>query len=106
MSKFMLIFRGGGYSGDEKMSPTELQAHLGRWTTWTQELHGSGKPAGAHPLAYPVTGSPVRGRDKVVTDGPYAESKDLITGAIIVEAATLAEATKIANGCPILEHDS
>ena len=32
----------------------------------------------------------VRGRDKVVTDGPYAESKDLMTGVLVIDVATLA----------------
>jgi hypothetical protein len=106
MPKFMFIFRGGGYAGQAPLSPTELQAHLARWAGWTRGLHAAGKLAGAHPLEHPPTGSVVRGRDKVVTDGPYAESKDLISGAIIVEVATLGEATEIARGCPILEDDS
>ena len=47
----------------------------------------------------------LRGRDKVVTDGPYAESKDLVSGIVIVEAASLDEATEFAHGCPIFEYD-
>jgi hypothetical protein len=106
MPKFMFIFRGGGYAGGAPLSPTELQAHLGRWDAWTRGLHTAGKLVEGHPLEHPASGSVVRGRDKVITDGPYAESKDLITGALIVEVATLAEATEIARGCPILEDNT
>jgi hypothetical protein len=40
-----------------------------------------------------------------MTDGPYAESKDLITGNLVVEASSLDEATELAHGCPIFEFD-
>jgi len=35
----------------------------------------------------------------VVTDGPYAESKDLVTGNLVVEASSLEEATELARDC-------
>lgn len=41
----------------------------------------------------------------MVTDGPYAESKDLVSGTLIVEAASLDEAAEFALGCPIFEYD-
>lgn len=106
MSKFMLIFRGGGYATPGEVSPTELQAHLARWNVWSASLLASGKAAGGTPLAWPPAGKTVRGREKVVTDGPYAETKDLVTGIAIIEAGSLEEATRVAHGCPILEHDS
>jgi hypothetical protein len=40
-----------------------------------------------------------------VTDGPYVEVKDLVAGFTLVEARDLAQATELANGCPILEGD-
>ena len=38
-----------------------------------------------------------------MTDGPYAESKDLVTGSLVLEAASLDEATELALGCPVFE---
>lgn len=105
MPKFMYVFRGGGYASPTPISPTELQQHLARWTAWTNGLLEAGHVVGGHPLEHPVTGKTVRGRDRVVTDGPYAESKDLVSGVLIVEAATLEEAAELARGCPLLEHD-
>jgi hypothetical protein len=105
MAKFMFIFRGGGYATPGTVSPTELQQHLAKWNAWTNGLLAAGKLAGAHPLSHPPTGATVRGRDKVVTDGPYAESKDLVSGTVVVEAASLADATELARGCPIFEFD-
>ncbi len=105
MPKFMYIFRGGGYASAEKPSPTELQEHLAKWKDWSDGLLRAGKLHGAQPLAHPPTGKTVRGRDKIVTDGPYAESKDLVSGTVVVDAASIEEAAELARGCPILEHD-
>jgi hypothetical protein len=105
MSQFLYIFRGGGYAMPRDISPSELQAHLAKWTAWSNGLLAAGRLAGAHPLSHPPTGKTVTGREKTVTDGPYAETKDLVSGILIVEAASLEEAAELAQGCPILEFD-
>ncbi|MFO0697358.1 MAG: YciI family protein [Polyangiales bacterium] len=105
MAKFMFIFRGGGYASSERISPTELEAHLAKWSAWTNGLLASGRLVGAQALSHPPTGKTVRGKGKVVTDGPYAESKDLVSGTLVVEATSLDEAAALARDCPILEHD-
>jgi hypothetical protein len=105
MPKFMFIFRGGGYATPDSLSPTELQQHLGRWNAWTNGLLAAGRLAIAQPLEHPPSGKTLRGRDRIVTDGPYAESKDLVSGTVVVEAASLAEAAELARGCPIFELD-
>jgi hypothetical protein len=101
----MFIFRGGGYSEPGSLSPAELQRHLDKWNTWTNALLNAGRNAKGEPLSYPPAGKTIRGRDKLVTDGPYAESKDLVSGTLVLEAATLDEAAELARGCPILELD-
>jgi hypothetical protein len=105
MAKYMFIFRGGGYAGQSPVSPTELQQHLARWNAWTKSLLEAGKLAGAEALEHPPSGRVLRGKDRIVTDGPYAESKDLVSGVLFVEAASLDEAASIARDCPIFEHD-
>lgn len=105
MPKFMFIFRGGGYATPGQLSPTEIQAHLARWNAWTNGLLAAGKLAGAQPLEHPPSGKTLRGRDRVVTDGPYAESKDLVSGTLVVEAASLDDAAALARDCPIFEFD-
>ncbi len=104
MPKYMYIFRGGGYASPGSLSPTELQQHLARWNAWTDALIAKGKLASAQALEHPAGGKTIRGREKVVTDGPYAESKDLVSGILIVEAASLDEAAELARDCPIFEH--
>lgn len=101
----MYVFRGGGYAARGTLSPTEIQQHLAKWNAWTNSLLDAGRLAGAHALEHPPTGKTLRGRDRIVSDGPYAESKDLVSGAMIVEAESLAEATELARECPIFELD-
>ena len=96
----MLIFRGGAVSRDD-VSPRVLQAHLEKWYAWSDELARQGRRNAGTPLA--DGGKAVRGRDRLVTDGPYAESKDLVTGAMIIDAASLDDAVEVARGCPTYE---
>jgi hypothetical protein len=99
-SKFMLIFRGGAVSRHD-LSPSELQAHVEKWYRWSDELARQGRRNAGTALDNP--GAAVRGHERVVTDGPYAESKDLVTGSMIFEAASLEDAVDVARTCPTYE---
>lgn len=96
----MLIFRGGAVSRDD-VSPSVLQAHLERWYAWSDELARQGRRNAGTPLDN--GGKAVHGRERFVTDGPYAESKDLVTGAMLIDAASLDDALEVARGCPTYE---
>ncbi len=103
MAQYTYIFRGGGYATPGLLSPSELQAHLAKWNAWTESM----KAAGLNPTGRPLEhgGKTLRGRDRIVTDGPYAESKDLVSGTLVVETASLEKAVEFARGCPIFEFD-
>jgi len=87
----------------EKMSPEQLQKNMQKWMTWIENLSKDGIYKAGEPLD--KAGKTIRGKKAAVTDGPYAESKDLVGGYLIVKAASLAKATDIAKGCPIFESD-
>jgi hypothetical protein len=40
-----------------------------------------------------------------VTDGPFAEVKDLVGGYSLIEAKDLAEAAELSKGCPVFERN-
>jgi hypothetical protein len=98
MSEFTYLFRGRNTSA----SPEQMQKHVEKWVAWFKELGAKGhlKDPG-HPLEH--SGKTVTGTQKIVTDGPHAETKDVIGGYVIVETQDLAFATELAKGCPILE---
>jgi hypothetical protein len=84
-------------SGTE--SPAEMQQQMQRWMAWLKDLGEKGfvKDPG-QPLER--TGKVVSGKQKNVTDGPYAE-KDLVGGFTIIEAKDLSHAAELSMGCPV-----
>jgi hypothetical protein len=79
-----------------------MQKYMEKWLVWFKELGAKGhlKDPG-HPLEH--TGKVVNGKQKIVTDGPYAEAKDVVGGYMLIEAKDLAHAVEISKGCPIFE---
>jgi hypothetical protein len=102
MTDYLFLFRGGD-AAMAKMSPEQLQQNMGKWMAWIEDLTRNGTFKAGEPLD--AKGKVIRGKKQVVTDGPYAESKDLVGGYLIVRAANLAQAADIAKGCPIFEND-
>jgi hypothetical protein len=103
MSEFVYLFRASLAGRREAMgTPERAQRSLQAWLAWIRELEAKGhlKDPG-QPLE--PAGKVVRGKKKVVTDGPYVEAKDLVLGFIIVEAPDLAKAVELSTGCPMLE---
>jgi hypothetical protein len=100
MSEFLFLYRSPAPQG----SPEQMQKTMQKWTAWMKELGEQGhlKNEG-HPLER--TGKLVKGKQKTVTDGPFAEAKDAIGGYSIVEARDLAHAVELAKGCPTFETD-
>ena len=98
----MFVFRGGAFVR-QGLSPAELQAHLAKWGSWIGQLAQDGYHLGGD--AVQNSGRTIRGKGKAVTDGPYAELKDLVTGNLVVEAENLDAAADLAGHCPIYEFD-
>jgi hypothetical protein len=97
MSEYVYLYRGGMQSNQ---SPDQMQQQMQRWMVWLKDLGEKGhiKDAG-HPLE--PTGKVVSGTSKTVSDGPFAEAKDLVGGYTIVHATNLAHAVELSLGCPI-----
>jgi hypothetical protein len=104
MAEYLLIFRGGDAARTEdQQSPEKWDAHMQKWMQWMSDLTQKGKFVGAQPLK--VAGRVVTGIDKVVTDGPFIEGKEVVGGYLICKADSLDEAVEISKSCPVLEHD-
>jgi len=98
MSEFTYLFRGR----DTSASPEQAQKTIEKWVAWMKDLGAKGYiKDGGHPLE--ATGSVIRGKQKTVTDGPYAEAKDVVGGYMLIEARDLQHAVELSRGCPILE---
>ena len=98
MSDFAFLYRGR----DTNASPEQMQKTFEKWRAWFKQLGEQGhlKDIG-HPLEN--SGNVVKGKQKSVTDGPFAEAKDVVGGFTLIQARDLAQATELSKGCPILE---
>jgi hypothetical protein len=102
MSDFVFLFRSTPEGQRAAMgTPEAAQKSLQTWLAWIRELEAKGhlKNPG-QPLE--MTGKVVR-KDNMITDGPYAEAKDLVLGFMIVSARDLDEAAVLADGCPMVK---
>ena len=48
------------------------------------------------------SGRVVSGKGGVISDGPYAETKDMVLGFIVIEARDMAQAIELARTCPMV----
>lgn len=67
------------------------------------ELKKNGKLVDGLPLR--SEGKRVKEGGNIVSDGPYAEGKEVVGGYLIVNAGGLDEAVALSSKCPIFEHD-
>ncbi|MEV0715598.1 YciI family protein [Asanoa sp. NPDC050611] len=85
-------------SGEHAWTPADLAALHEFMTKWNNELVESGEFVDGQGLAAPVHTRRVSLRDgvPVVTDGPYAETQEVLAGYTIVECDSFDRATEIA----------
>jgi len=97
---FLLIFRSTDwYKG---LSPEQMQQVADNWMAWFNRLKDEGKCAGGNPLE--PQGKIVSGKNRVVSDGPFAESKESIGGYFLLTVESMDEAVAIAQQCPGLPY--
>ena len=99
MTSYLYLFRGG--ETGNQLSPDQMQAHMQKWGAWIGSLSQSGKYKGGDPLE--AGGKTLSGQSRTLTDGPFAEAKDVIGGYLLVTAENEGEAIELASGCPIFE---
>src|SRR6476646_6513056 len=101
MADFLFLYRNTEADAREFMcTPEAAQASMKLWMTWLQDLEAKGHvKSRGEPLER--TGKVVRGPKNQVTDGPFVEAKDIVSGFSLVQAKDEAEALELARGCPV-----
>ena len=98
---YMLIFRGRDWQ--KSLSPEEMQQVSDRWMAWFKGLMDAGKVTAGNPLEN--EGKVVSGKGgRVVSDGPFTESKETIGGYFLLKVNSMDEAVAIAKNCPGLPY--
>lgn len=115
--KYMIILAGSQQHYDAmagksdalpNWSPSELQAMFEHMGALNEELRQSGEWVDGQGLTDPKDARRIQleGGKLVVTDGPYAETKEVLAGYWVVECDSLERATEIAERaarCPVPE---
>lgn len=99
MKDFMMIFLGASYDG---LSPEVVQGKMGQWFGWQEKMAKEGREPRGNALT-PV-GRGISGKDKVVTDGPLVEGKEMIGGYYVFKAKDMDDAQSVVeDGYPDFE---
>lgn len=93
---YMLLFVGMDWH--KGLSPEQMQKVSDDWMAWFKRLMDEGKAVAGHPLAF--EGKSVSGKNRAVTDGPFAEAKEAVGGYFMLDVPTMDEAVEIARQCP------
>jgi hypothetical protein len=98
---YMLLFRSDEWYGE--LSHDEIQKVINQNTAWIQGLIAEGKAKPGHALHR--DGATVSGKNgRIVSDGPFAEAKEVIGGFLLLNVETIAEAIAIAQRSPTLAY--
>ena len=100
MQDFMLLFRQPSFDYSQA-SPEDIKAIFKKWDDWKGGIAAQGKLIS--------TGNRLSSEGKVlkaggvVTDGPFAEIREILGGYMVVKADSFDDALTLAHGCPAID---
>jgi hypothetical protein len=97
MAHFLFVYRGEPFD-PSKVSPEDMQQSMERWSKWIQRGIAEGWMVNPGDALLPE--GRVVNKHQIVTDGPFVESKELVGGFSIIDAASFDEAARHAKTCP------
>ncbi|HEX5884164.1 MAG TPA: YciI family protein [Pyrinomonadaceae bacterium] len=100
--KYMLLV----YLDEKELSDTEREHCYVESAQLAQDLSAKGKYLASAPLHPVATATSVRVRNgkRLVTDGPFAETREQLGGYYLIDARDLDEAMSIAERIPVAKH--
>jgi hypothetical protein len=107
MPQYMLLIYGDPSQGPQQGTP-EWDAQMGEWFAYTESLQKAGVYVAGEALESPSTATTVAVREgeRVVTDGPFADTKEWLGGFYIIDAADLDAALDHAARMPNITYAS
>ena len=105
MAQYLILI-----NSDEKAqanaTPDQQKEIMGAYMQYTAELQKSGVMLGGEALEPSAKGARIAYKDnrRVVTDGPFAEAKEVVGGYYLIDVKTREEAIEWAAKCPGAKH--
>jgi hypothetical protein len=105
MAQYILLIYSPTEGGP---SPEEAQAEMPRWFSYTQELQDAGVMRAGEALQGDDTATTVRVRDgqRLTSDGPFAETKEVLGGYYVIDVPDLDAALGWAEKIPSVGYGS
>jgi hypothetical protein len=99
--RYLLLIYGPPVD-QSQVSPEALAASMEAWTEYTADLVRRGVMEAGEALEGVETATTVRVRDgeTLTTDGPFAETAEVLGGYYVLKCKNLDEAIEIAAACP------
>ncbi|HXB94354.1 MAG TPA: YciI family protein [Puia sp.] len=98
MNQFLIIVRGSDHAS---ASPEKMQTRLAAFNEWVAKVL-DGRFVGGAPLE-DFDARILNSKTEIATDGPFMESKEMISGYMIINANDIEEATRLTSECPLLK---
>lgn len=100
-NRYMLLFRSDEWY--EELSHDEIKKVISQNNAWIEGLISQGNAIPGHALQR--NGATVSGKNgRTISDGPFAESKEVIGGFLLLDVETIAKAIAIAQSSPSLAY--
>lgn len=98
MARFMFVYRGPVEQHKQEIAPEMMQQIMESWNAWIGKGYEEGWMVDGGD-ALKLEGKIVN-EEKVVSDGPFVESKEVVGGYSIVQCENLDAAMEVAKLCP------
>jgi hypothetical protein len=96
MKRFLLLIREDLLT-QRAATPERFEANIQDMTRWVEELAESGNYIAGEPLG---TGGAYVSSSYVLSDGPFIEAKEAVSGYVLIHAENINQAAAIAQSCP------
>ena len=96
MKKFLLLIRED-IRRFEALSEQDIQNEIAIMTKWVEEMTRSGNFIQGDPLGNEMR---IATSSTVISDGPFIESREAVTGYVLIKADNIEQAAELAMACP------
>lgn len=105
--RYLLLIYGPEWDSSG-MTPDQIEESMNEWTDYTADLLRRGVSEGGEALEPTNTATTVRVRndETMTTDGPFAETNEVLGGFYLINCKDLDEAIEIAAKCPAARQGS
>ncbi len=102
--RYMLIIVGPEGDEQDQRSPEEIREAMGAWSDYSNALSEAGAfiaGEGLQPSGTATTVTRTEDDERIVSDGPFAETKEQVGGFYLIECANLDEALEWTKKIPV-----